>query len=196
MKNLRSSFFKALLPLGALFALFALGACEDAVIIGGNAKPCSSDAECPQGQFCTPNGVCSGGACKPVAETCDGKDNDCDGIVDDGAICVDGTKCVNGACGAACQPQPEVCDGKDNDCDGVIDDGNAMILCPSGGGCVNGACNVMPCGPGGSCPPGQTCDASGACVPGNGCVPSPEVCDGQDNDCNGVVDDTPPGTTL
>ena len=39
----------------------------------------------------------------PVAEVCDGKDNDCDGTPDNGP--------------------DEVCDGEDNDCDGLIDEG-------------------------------------------------------------------------
>ncbi|MDH3199902.1 MAG: MopE-related protein [Myxococcales bacterium] len=46
--------------------------------------------------------VCEG-AVGPTAELCDGKDNDCDGVRDNGP--------------------PEVCDGEDNDCDGLIDEG-------------------------------------------------------------------------
>ncbi len=46
--------------------------------------------------------VCEG-AVGPTAELCDGKDNDCDGIEDNGP--------------------PEVCDGEDNDCDGWVDEG-------------------------------------------------------------------------
>jgi hypothetical protein len=48
-------------------------------------------------------GVVCKGAVGPTVEVCDGKDNDCDGIVDNGPA--------------------EVCDGDDNDCDGLIDEG-------------------------------------------------------------------------
>jgi streptogramin lyase len=43
-------------------------------------------------------------ACATVREVCDGRDNDCNGIVDD-------------------TDAPEYCEGLDNDCDGVIDEG-------------------------------------------------------------------------
>ena len=35
------------------------------------------------------------------SETCDGRDNDCDGAVDDGAPCAAGQRCTDGACAAA-----------------------------------------------------------------------------------------------
>lgn len=62
--------------------------------------------ECVQGRYvCAENGrgvVCDG-AIGPTDETCDGKDNDCDGIADNGP--------------------DETCDGADNDCDGLVDEG-------------------------------------------------------------------------
>jgi DNA-binding beta-propeller fold protein YncE len=44
------------------------------------------------------------GACSLRVELCDGRDNDCNGLVDDSGL-------------------PEVCDGEDQDCDGAIDEG-------------------------------------------------------------------------
>lgn len=62
--------------------------------------------ECVQGAYaCAADGsgvVCEGEV-GPSDEVCDGKDNDCDGIEDNGSA--------------------EVCDGEDNDCDGLVDEG-------------------------------------------------------------------------
>jgi hypothetical protein len=76
----------------------------------------------------------------PESEICDGKDNDCDGTIDnpsalDGSpcntglpgVCADGlTKCA-GSSPIPCQPkvqpgaQPETCNGLDDNCDGTVD---------------------------------------------------------------------------
>ncbi|MEK7632529.1 MAG: putative metal-binding motif-containing protein [Patescibacteria group bacterium] len=61
------------------------------------------------------------------AEWCDGKDNDCDGVIDINDGDGDGVDACSGDCddgdAAEFPGNPEVCDGLDNDCDGGVDDG-------------------------------------------------------------------------
>ncbi len=154
---------------------------------------------------CTPTG---GGV-----ETCDGVDNDCDGMVDDGnpgggtscgtdtGECTAGTQqCSNGVlfCIGAVGGTPETCDNQDDDCDGVIADGFDKQNDPQhcGGctacnlpfaieGCALGMCTVA------SCDFGHF-NLNG--MPGDGCeyqcIPTgAESCDGADNNCNGLIDE-------
>jgi hypothetical protein len=84
--------------------------------------------------------VCNG-AVNAAAELCDGKDNDCNGVVDDvltGAPCGSSvgeckqgiTTCVTGAltCQGQSGPTAELSDSRDNDCDGIVDED--LISCP------------------------------------------------------------------
>lgn len=77
-------------------------------------------------------------------ETCNNRDDDCDGMVDDGARAV----CGIGWCARrapTCDPQscmpgsplPETCNGLDDDCDGMVDDGE---LCGGGKTCHLAEC--------------------------------------------------------
>jgi hypothetical protein len=74
-----------------------------------------------------------------------------------------------------------VCDGLDNNCDGQIDEGN-----PGAGV----SCNT---GEQGVCAQGTTTCNSGALVCNRTAGPSAEVCDAQDNDCDGQTDEGNPG---
>jgi hypothetical protein len=83
---------------------------------------------------------------------------------------------------SAYEPVETRCDGLDNDCDGLVD-----VLLPV-------AENECQSGNASSCRVGHAAclDGERVCLaPG----PAPEVADGEDNDCNGVIDDvgsTPP----
>src|SRR5439155_6586239 len=100
--------------------------------------------------------ACTGGSLvcnqnvQPSAEICDGKDNDCDGTVDNGnpgggaacstgklGVCAPGTTaCTGGAvvCNQNVQPSSEVCNGLDDNCNGATDEGNpgGGVACSTG----------------------------------------------------------------
>ena len=106
-------------------------------------------------------------------ERCDGVDNDCDGIVDEGYD-EDGDTFLS--CGEApdCDDYnnlsypgaAEICDGSDNDCDGEVDEGDFTDV--DG----DGYCSDFDCD-----------DLNPETWPG-----APEQCDGIDNDCDGALD--------
>jgi len=102
-------------------------------------------------------------------ELCDYKDNNCNGIVDEGARAscglgwcrrngdsCDSTSCTPGA------PRPETCNAFDDDCDGVIDNGTDAELCGNTGlHCLDGTC-VKP----GTLPPDAGSSSGAAAVSG------------------------------
>lgn len=101
----------------------------------------------------------------------------------------------------------EVCDGIDNDCNGTVDDGFNLMTDTSNCGacnhacafpfatatCSSGVCQQGPCLPNfyDRDPSVPGCETQ--CVKTNGGV---EVCDGFDNDCDGVVDNNLQAPTI
>jgi len=74
------------------------------------------------------------------------------------------------------EPGPEVCDGIDNDCDGEVDE----EIEDTGRPCDTGEPGL--------CSRGSTDCRNGELVCVRTGVPTPEVCDGVDNDCDGLID--------
>jgi len=163
-------------------------------------------------------------ACTPTnggVEICDGLDNNCDGVPDDGnpgggqacdtycpggkcqGICTSGTQvCVAGSpiCIPGVGPKFETCDGTDEDCDGVVDNGFDLTSDARNCGMCGNDCTTQFANGVGTCVASKC--ALLACNDGfrdydpvaPGCEKCPvwpttlESCNGKDDDCDGIVD--------
>lgn len=143
-------------------------------------------------------GACTG-EIGPAAESCNRADDDCDGIVDngferDGALCF--YKGAQGACrtqgkwhcsddgkGSRCdapivEPTAETCNAIDDDCDGETDEDSVPAATAA---CVTGKTGVCSAGTD-KCVNGQV-----RCV--QNVQPGVEICNKQDDDCDGRIDE-------
>ncbi len=88
------------------------GSCDDQNTCTNDL--CSPGGQCTfpaanEGIVCVAEGVCfgkcAGGICTETAvEVCNGKDDDCDGQVDEGDLCPPGSACQDGTCKQVCTP--------------------------------------------------------------------------------------------
>ncbi len=180
--------------------LLAVG-CDEEETGGGTAAPMGGEAVGDAGAGAAADATVDEGpdACVPVAEECNGVDDDCDGLGDESlmpppadrteGICglffkqctgPDGWQEPNYRVSPEYQDEEDRCDGQDNDCDGTVDEN----LSPPPASLTVGVCE----------------DALQECT-GVLCFDDPDytaienyeaqemTCDGLDNDCDGSVDE-------
>jgi hypothetical protein len=158
-----------------------------ACVQGTTGIGCATGCGTPGTRDCSM--ACTLGACRAASETCNGCDDDGDGMLDEGFTCRQGaTRSCTTSCGstgtetcaadcsgyAFCRAT-EACNGCDDDLDGVSDEGFSCVA-----GQVYGCTNA--CGTAWSRP------CSGTCTLG-ACTPPFEVCNYCDDNGNGRIDD-------
>ncbi len=140
------------------------GACDDGEVgacLGTGTLVCNGAGDGVSCQITDPGAA-------PGTEVCNGDDDDCDGLIDEGL-----------GCQTPCTPTgPDVCNGLDDDCNGAVDDADPD---------VGEACGDTDAG---VCELGELVCIAGDLVCVGVVPPQPmESCDGEDDDCDLVVDE-------
>jgi len=152
-------------PILCLASAWLLVSCTPLLFGDEPEAECASAADCGAGKRCVE------GKCEALQyEVCDGLDNDLDGEADEGLL---------NAC-MTCGPTPdELCNGLDDDCDGSFDEGYDQLgeLCYFADEENNRKLGSLRCSLNGR----LSCQET----PGI----SEELCDGEDNDQDGNIDE-------
>ena len=147
----------------------------------------SSDGVCAAAAISPADGACVAANYQMNESSCDSLDNDCDGIIDEGCACAHPSGSSDGVCGMATvspldgtcvamdyEAGERTCDSQDNDCDGIVDEG---CPCSHPSGSSLGVCGMA-----------QVSAADGSCAAA-GFEMTESLCDGEDNDCDGTIDE-------
>ena len=170
---------------------------EDWDCAAGETVSCTTDCGGVGSGTCTDAcEIPTGADCAEGPELCNGLDDNCNGSADETFDCVmdEPTACTT-TCGSAgtgtctstcdlpaatdCTPPLETCNGIDDDCDTLADED---------WDCVMG--ETVSCTTDCSTPGTGLCTATCEIPTGTGCAAGTETCNGVDDDCNGLADDT------
>ncbi|MGM0577278.1 MAG: MopE-related protein, partial [Myxococcota bacterium] len=164
----------------------------EATSCGVGACASTGETSCAGGEVVD---SCTAGEPAASDSTCDGVDDDCDGMTDEDYQ-PEATSCGEGACAStgetscaagevvdSCAPgaaaaSDATCDGMDDDCDGMTDEDYQ----PEATSCGVGACASTGET---SCAGGEVVDSCTAGEP----AASDSTCDGVDDDCDGATDE-------
>ena len=124
-------------------------------------------------------------SCSPGAiEACNGRDDNCDGVIDEGCFLLSGLIFNLPIAPICVQGTQEICNGVDDNCNGTVDESCVTIAHPT---CRQGAaevCNGVDDNCNGVVDENCTPPVGLTCRQG-----APEVCNGFDDNCNGVIDE-------